>query len=162
MGGLDELAARLRRAAGVIENDGALRVARAAGGAFLGQLKDNTPVESGALRDSESMSVSGGGLRATATIGTHLPLYASFRETGGDIFPHDRSRGGWVGSPRVINGIRYGHHTLHWGGEPGVFAMHVHQEGSWYMRRTVEWAEGGGLDGPARTAVDRIMRDAGL
>lgn len=138
---LSELAAALNRAADALETDAAARCARAAGGAFLGQLKANTPVLTGDLRDSESMTVTGGGASATALISTHLPLYASFRETGGTIT---------VKRAKVLtNGSQF-------------FGRSVTQEGSHYMARTVTWASGGALQGPVDTAIDRIMRDAGL
>lgn len=159
---LDEFAAVLERAAEAVRDGMALRCANAAGGAFLGELKDNTPVKSGALRDSENFTVSGGGAAASARISTHLPLYASFREHGGTIHAHDRPRGGWTGSPTGVYPRRWGihQHTLHWPG--GGFPLEVTQVGSHYMERTVEWAAGGGIDGPIKAAVERTLRDAGL
>lgn len=161
MAGLDVLAGRLRGAADDVKEHGAIDAAAAAGGAFLGQLKRNTPVRSGTLRRSERVnSVTGSGESASAVIGTHCPVYASFREHGGTIRAHDRPRGGWIGKPRIINGRKHGHHTLHWPG--GGFPMEVTQVGSHYMARTVEWASGGGLGPPAEKAVTRILRAAGL
>ena len=141
MGGLGELAAAFDRAADALERDGATRAARAAGGAFLGQLKANTPVLTGALRASESMTVTGGGSFASALISTHMPVYASFREHGGTIT---------VKRARVLTDGRH------------FFGKSVTQEGSHYMERTRQWAAGGTLQGPVQTAIDRLLRDAGL
>lgn len=138
---LGQFAAALERTARAMESDGAARCARAAGGAFLGKLKENTPKLSGALADSESMEVSGGGASARAHIQTHRGEYASFRETGGTIR---------VKHARVLSDGR------------SFFGRSVTQKGSRYMARTVEWAEGGGLSGPVNAAVDRIFRDNGL
>jgi hypothetical protein len=161
---LGEFAAALGRAAELLESEGAERAANAGGGAFLGELKDNTPVKTGALRNSEDMAGGGGGGggSASVTVSTHLPLYASFREYGGTIHAHDRPRGGWTGSPTGTYPRRWGRHqhTLHWAG--GGFPLEVTQKGSGYMARTVEWAEGGGMDGPIQTAISRVLRDAGL
>jgi hypothetical protein len=42
------------------------------------------------------------------------------------------------------------------------FGKQVTQAGDGYMDRTRAWAEAGGMDEPARQAIDRIFRDAGL
>lgn len=138
---LPEFAVRLNRLAAELSDNAATRAANGAGGAFLGELKKNTPVETGALRDSEDVAVSGGGTHARAHIQTHLPLYASFREYGGTIH---------VKHARVLtNGAQF-------------FGKVVTQHGSGYMARTVDWADGGGIDGPVETVVDRIFADSGL
>jgi hypothetical protein len=138
---LGEFAAALDRTAAIMESEAATRCARAGGGAFLGEFKKNTPVLTGALRDSEDMKVSGGGTHAAAEISTHRPEYAEFRETGGTIH---------VKSARVLSDGK------------SFFGKSVTQKGSGYLARTVAWAEGGGILGPMETTVDRIFRDGGL
>jgi len=162
MGSLGEFADALDKGAQALRERGALVAARAAGEAYLGKLGDNTPVLTGELKASERVDrITGNGERAVVTVGAHT-IYAAFREKGGVILPHDRSRGGWVGAPRMIDGHLHGHHSLHWGGEPGVFAMKVTQVGSHYFARTNEWAYGGGLDGPCQRAISQLLRDSGL
>lgn len=142
MATLDEFAAALERASAELNERGALDCAEAAGKAFLGELKDNTPVLTGALRDGERINgIFGSGNQATANISTHTPVYASFRETGGTI--HVK------------------HATVLTDGEQ-FFGKSVTQSGSHYMARTVQWAEAGGLDGPVREVIQGILRDAGL
>jgi hypothetical protein len=138
---LASFALALNRTAAALDSEAATRCARAAGGAFLGEFKKNTPVESGALRDSESMEVSGGGTHATAHVSTHLGLYASFRNDGGTIR---------VKHARVLSDGK------------SFFGKEVTQKGSGYLERTVEWADAGGMRGPMDTAIDRIFRDNGL
>jgi hypothetical protein len=59
--------------------------ARTAAREFLGALQVTTPVETGALRESERIfGVSGGGAVAVAVVGSEL-LYARFRNDGGTI-----------------------------------------------------------------------------
>lgn len=160
-GGLSDLAARLRRAGADLELRGALECAKEGGQEYLVALRENTPVLSGELRASERVSsVRGSGTRAVATIGAYT-IYARFRNFGGTITAHDRSRGGWVGAPRVINGHMHGHHTLHWGGEPGVFATSVTQKGAFYFERTNQVA-GPRVEAGCRRAIEGILRDAGL
>jgi hypothetical protein len=156
-------AAALRQAQEAIADHGATDCADGAARAFLAQFQENTPVLTGALRDSERVNgVSGSGTQATASISTHLPLYASFRNDGGTIRAHDRPRGGWTGSPTGTFPRRWGvhQHTLHWPG--GGFPLEVTQEGSRYLERTADWAEGGGLDAPCTEAIEKILHDSGL
>lgn len=142
MGGVDEFAAALSRAATAIEADGARKAAEAAAKAFLAELKRNTPVLTGALMESERVdSVWGAGSSGGASISTHRPEYASFREHGGTI--HVRN------AKVLTDGFTF-------------FGKSVTQSGSHYMARTVTWADGGGLDGPVSGAIQAILRDAGL
>ena len=159
--GLGDLAGALRKAAAGLRDSGARQCAAESGKAYLEVLRGTTPVLTGELRDSERVDeVRGSGTSATAVIGAHT-VYAAFRETGGTIVPHDRSRGGWVGAPRIINGHMHGHHTLHWGGEPGVFAMKVTQEGSHYFERAGREAQGP-VAAACRKVIDGILRDSGM
>src|SRR5580693_5817258 len=59
--------------------------------AFLEKFKDNTPVLTGDLRDGETAAYrAGSGTVVTWRVKTNTPVYAAFRETGGDIYPrHD-------------------------------------------------------------------------
>jgi hypothetical protein len=141
-GSLGQLAAALRRAADSVRDDGALECAHAAGQGYLRVLRDNTPVETGALLASERVDrISGGGSRATVTIGAHT-VYAAFRETGGTItakrFPQ-------LGNPRV-----------------GWFGKEVTQAGSHYFARTNTWADGGGLDEICHEVIRGFLFRAGL
>lgn len=160
-GSLGELAAALRRAADDLALRGATECAKEAGQEYLQVLRGNTPVRSGELRASERVSsIRGSGTRAVATIGAYT-IYARFREFGGTITAHDRSRGGWVGAPRIVGGHLQGHHTLHWGGEPGHFAMSVTQVGSFYFERTNREA-GPRIAAGCQRAIQGILREAGL
>jgi hypothetical protein len=138
---LSEFAGALRRAAEYVQAKAADHIVDDCAEKFLEKLKDNTPVLTGALQGGESIdSFSSGGTSASARISTHTPLYASFRETGGEIS---------IKRARVLtNGVEF-------------FGTHVHQEGSWYMRRTVEWAEGA-LPEICQRAITQILEDAGL
>lgn len=112
---------------------------------LLEAFKGYTPVKTGALRDSEGTEVSDGGV----TFRTHLPLYASFRNYGGDIEPKHTyvdKRG------KVHMGF------LHW---DGVFARHVHQEGAHYLETTISWADGA-LPGVMEEVVQEIFDASGL
>ena len=138
---LASFALALNRTAAALDSEAATRCAQAAGGAFLGEFKKNTPVESGALRDSETVEVSGGGTHARATVSTHLPLYASFRNYGGTIH---------VKNARVLSDGQ------------SFFGKSVTQKGSAYLEKTVDWGRAGGMRGPMDTAIDRIFRENGL
>ncbi len=160
---LDQFADALRKAASDIKDHGALRACEEACDLFKDKLQENTPVESGALRDSESVdSVTGDGESARGRISTHLPLYAYFREHGGVIRAHDRPRGGWTGEPTGVYPRRWGihQHTLHW--EGGPFPLQVTQVGSFYMDRTVAWANGGAIADSAKKTVNDMLRESGL
>ena len=160
---LRDFADRLSKAYEDVTDHGALDACEKAARQFKDELQFNTPVLTGALRDSEDLdSLTGSGESATAVVSTHLPLYAAFREHGGTIRAHDRPRGGWTGEPTGVFPRRWGihQHTLHWPGGP--FPLEVHQAGSWYMRRTVDWANSGPAAQTARDAVLQIIRDAGL
>lgn len=135
------LAAALRKAAGSIGDDGALECAHAAGQGYLRVLRDNTPVLTGHLLASERIDrISGGGTRATVTIGAHT-VYADFREHGGTIT---------VKHAKVLTD----HVTF--------FGRSVTQAGSHYFARTNAWADGGGLDGICREVVRGFLFRAGL
>lgn len=157
---LSEFADALNRAADDLEDHAALDACEDVAAETLDVLHGNTPKLTGALAGSEWMdSLTGSGETATAVISTHLPLYAAFREHGGDIWAHDRPRGGWTGPPTGRWPRRWGihQHTLHWPGGP--FPLHVRQDGSWYMRRTVD--EMNDRAGEiARNSVLELIRDA--
>ena len=158
---LGEFADALGRAADAVSDHGALDACDKASEQFLEKLHENTPKLSGALADSEWRdSLTGSGEYATAVISTHLPLYAKFREEGGTIRAHDRPRGGWTGPPTGVFPRRWGihQHTLHW--PDGPFPLEVHQVGSHYMSRTVEWANSGPIQDTATSTVLQIIRDA--
>jgi Bacteriophage HK97-gp10, putative tail-component len=160
---LSQFADALNKAADAVEDHAATDAAEKFSGEFKDKLQENTPVETGALRDSEWVdSVTGSGEEAWAVISTHLPLYAGFRDRGGEIWAHDRPRGGWTGPPTGSFPRRWGvhQHTLHWPGGP--FPLHVTQAGSHYMARTIDWANGGPCQDSAVNTVVGILHDAGL
>lgn len=181
MADIADLVAKLKRIQDAVKERGARVVCEAASEEFLHQLQDNTPVLTGALRDSERVNgYTGGGTRVTGNIGTHLELYASFRETGGDIYPRhmlgegrldpysreyaDLALQNALGRPGAEEKLRAagGLGFLRWEGEGGVhYSRHVHQEGSWYMRRTVAEAAAGSLDIAAQGALDELIAGAG-
>ena len=141
MGGAEELVARLEKIRNAVADKGARAAVEAMAPVFLHQLEDNTPVLTGALfRGEEIDSITSDGMRATARIGTHTPLYASFRETGGTIHVKHASV--------LTDGTHF-------------FGKSVTQAGSWYMRRTVEWAEGGALQASCDAAIQRVIDEAG-
>jgi hypothetical protein len=113
---------------------------------LLEAFRGYTPKLTGALADSEGTEVSDGGV----TFRTHLPLYASFRNYGGDIEPKhtyvDKRTG------KVHMGF------LHF---DGTFARHVHQEGAHYLERTISWADGA-LPGVMEEVVQEIFDASGL
>lgn len=146
---LDAFAAALDKLAGELE-DGAQKIAGKFAPKFLAEFKRVTPVRTGALQDSEDSQVSGGGGSAGVVVRTHLPLYASFRNYGGDISPKhtyvDKRTG------KVHEGF------LHF---EGTFTRHVHQEGAHYREKTVSWAEGE-LPAYCQEVIREIMESAGL
>jgi hypothetical protein len=146
---LGEFAALLDRVAAELEDDAARECADRAGEEFLEHLKSNTPVLTGALRDSEKVDgTGGGGSSATVTISTHLPLYASFREYGGTIHVRHNyvdKRTGKTHPGFLSDGEHF-------------FGRQVTQKGSGYMQRTVDWAQGGGIDGVISSVVTAILR----
>jgi len=148
VGELVELLTRIRDA---VAEHGAEEACRAMTETFIPKLKGNTPVLTSALQASERRdSMTGGGTRVSIVVSTHLPLYASFREHGGDIVPKHTFIDKRTGEEKLG--------YLHWPGGP--FTRFVHQQGSWYMRRTDEWAQEA-LQAPARAAIDKIIADAG-
>jgi hypothetical protein len=135
---LAEFAARLESVASELEDGAARDAAERAGDEFHARLQENTPVLTGALRDSEALDgVTGSGSTAVARISTHLPLYASFREYGGTITVKRASV--------LTNGESF-------------FGKSVTQHGSEYMGRTVAWAEGGGIDNVVSAVIMTILR----
>jgi hypothetical protein len=113
-----------------------------------------TPKLTGALADSEGTEVGGSGV----TFRTHLPLYASFRNYGGDIEPrHTITRTRFNKKTKQMETVvELG--FLHW---DGVFARHVHQEGAYYLEKTISWADGA-LPGVMEEVVQEIFDDSGL
>jgi hypothetical protein len=142
---LGGLAAALDRAADKL-GDGGHEIADRFAPDFLDAFKGYTPRLTGALRSSEDVTVSGSG----CTVSTHLPLYASFRNDGGDISPKHTFVDKRTGK------VREGY--LHFN---GTFARHVHQEGSHYRERTIAWASG--AIGPiCEEIVQQILDLSGL
>jgi hypothetical protein len=129
VGGLAELAAKLKDLAERTETEFAAGCIREMAPAALAALKAATPKRSGKLAGSETIdSITGSGTTATAILAPHTD-YAEFREYGGTIHAKDEpARSGRVHQP---SGIPY-RHSLAWA---GGFAMHVTQAGSHYMER---------------------------
>lgn len=146
---LDGLAEALDKLADEL-SDGAGEIARRFAPKFLEAFKGFTPSLTGALRDSEDSEVSGGGGSGGVTVRTHLPLYASFRNYGGDIEPKHTYVDKRTGK------VHLGY--LHF---EGTFARHVHQEGAHYREKTVSWAEGE-LPAFCQEVVAEIMESSGL
>ncbi len=114
MGGLAELAAKLKDLAGRTESEFAGGCIREIAPAALAALKHATPKRSGRLAGSETIdSITGSGTTATAVLAPHT-IYAEFREHGGTIS---------VKHARVLTD-----------GE-SFFGKHVTQAGSHYMER---------------------------
>jgi hypothetical protein len=177
----------LQRQRDAVADRGASQATEAMAKAFLSQMKDNTPVLTGDLRDGEDAAYrTGGGLSVTWRVQTHTPVYAAFRETGGDIYPrHDigetrlgKPAGGgeWRGQieqarlrnyylstdPAVRKALGFGatgYLRFEAGGKVH-FSRHVHQEGSWYLRRTHEWAQAGGIQPAGQAAIDKLLDEA--
>jgi Bacteriophage HK97-gp10, putative tail-component len=181
----------LQRATDAVAERGAAEAAEAMARAFLDQFQENTPVRTGELRDHETASYrTGSGTVVTWRVKTNTPAYAAFRETGGDIYPrHDIGEkrpgkpgpgGTWTGmlaaakvnlaenpvstDPAIVRALRLdatGYLRFEVGGRV-VYSRHVHQEGSWYLRRTHEWAQAGGIQPAGQQAIDRVLEEAGL
>lgn len=181
----------LQRATDAVTERGAAEATEAMARAFLDQFKDNTPVLTGELRDHETASYrTGAGTVVTWRVKTNTPVYAAFRETGGDIYPrhdigekrlgHPEGGGEWRGqfaqakvnvtanpvstdeAIRKALGIGGTGYLRFVAGGKVRFSRHVHQEGSWYLRRTDEWAQGGGIRPAGQEAIGRILEDSGL
>jgi hypothetical protein len=137
--GAGELAALLRRVQAAVEEKAATEACRDAAVQFARIWRSNTPVLTGALQGSERIdSVSGGGTHAEATLSTHEPAYASFREHGGTIR---------VKRARVLtNHVEF-------------FGRQVTQAGSWYTRRTLD-VSGPALEQACRDALNRVISEA--
>jgi len=126
---LAEAAGAFRRVAERAEEGLARECAQAAAREFLAALDVTTPVLSGDLRRSmHTFSVSGGGTRAVAVVGSDL-IYAAFRNYGGTI----TSKGPWPLRNRATG---------------QVFGRSVTQHGAHYMESAEGLAEG-----PIRAAV---------
>jgi len=110
--------------------------ARTAAREFLGALQVTTPVESGALRESERIfSVSGAGPVAVAVVGSDL-IYAKFRNDGGTIrVKHAKL---------LTDGTRF-------------FGKQVTQAGSHYMERG-EAEAAGPIEAACRAYLDEFLR----
>jgi hypothetical protein len=139
----------LDKLAGELE-DGAQKIADKFAPKFLAEFKRVTPVRSGALQDSEDSEITGGGGSAGVVVRTHLPLYASFRNNGGDIEPRHTYVDKRTGKEHMG--------FLHF---EGVFTRHVHQFGAHYREKTIEWAEGE-LPAYCQEVIREIMESAGL
>lgn len=139
----------LDKLAGELE-DGAVKIADKFAPAFLQAFKGYTPELTGALKDSEDSEVSGGGGSAGVVVSTHLPLYASFRNDGGEIKPKHTYVDKRTGK------VKQGY--LHF---DGVYTRYVKQEGAHYREKTIEWAEGE-LPAYCQEVIQEIMESAGL
>jgi hypothetical protein len=183
---LSEFADALVKAADAVEDHGAIDACDEVSARMLEELHSNTPVLTGALMESERVdSLTGDGASATAVVSTHLPLYARFRERGGTIYarhlmghserlntkrdsPYQMARlAAALGrqvldySPDEYGGMVMG--FLRWESDGGVhFKRKVTQEGSWYMKRTVDAMNDGLAGDIARDKVFEIIHDAGV
>jgi hypothetical protein len=179
----------LQKMTDAVADRGASQATEAMAKAFLGKFRENTPVLTGELRDGETAAYrTGEGTSVTWRVKTNTPVYAAFRETGGDIYPrHDirekrlgkdvpgaewRGQFAQAGVNITANPVSTdeairkalgiggtGYLRFVAGGEVR-FSRHVHQEGSWYLRRTHEWAEAGGIQPAGQEAIDRILDEA--
>ena len=141
-----ELAAKLREAAARAEAGLAGEVVTEMVRDYLATLRMLTPKRTGDLMRSEYPDfIRAAGTHATAAAGPHI-VYAKFRNDGGTITAKRPNKRGqlMLGTPAV-----------------GFFGKSVTQQGSHYMERAHDAAEGA-CHAAAQAAMDRFIASTGL